>query len=358
MKIISQAWSSKVKLVTSCKSLGREPLWDMYCIGIGQMSSDRSYVFIFKYTEVALLGMTFSLPLLLEVRNTISASGRAGQHTKSHIKRNEAHKMAMKWMSGTVSGSKLYCRKQPSKIAAAWGRFNIDKKIFVKEHNEVWFETYWDDDISKVGYVMKTYVDAETHPPIDVVYDPQRAIRYALSHSTHGSSGADPARNIIFGNVSTNDCANFVSQCLCCGGLPMFNGWSYALENIPAGWKANSKWKLTYSGCQKLLGKGYIYEITDPMQTRKGDIIYTYNGSKVKNKRYTHVTIAVSDYDSSFGGCLVCGHSVNQNMAKKVLKATKVRIYRVKEVITVTGNEKRIYIPVDGNGATVINDTY
>ena len=44
----------------------------------------------------------------------------------------------------------------------------------------------------------------------------------------------------------------------------MFNGWSYPLTNIPAGWNSNGKWKLTYSSCQKLLGKDRIYEISDP----------------------------------------------------------------------------------------------
>lgn len=53
----------------------------------------------------------------------------------------------------------------------------------------------------------------------------------------------------------------------------MFNGWSYPLTNIPAGWNSNSKWKLTYSSCQKLLGKDRIYEIGDPTKTQRGDIL-------------------------------------------------------------------------------------
>ena len=59
----------------------------------------------------------------------------------------------------------------------------------------------------------------------------------------------------------------------------MFNGWSYPLTNIPAGWNSNSKWKLTYSSCQKLLGKGRIYEIGDPTKTQRGDIIYTFDSN-------------------------------------------------------------------------------
>lgn len=262
------------------------------------------------------------------------------------------------WMNGIVSGGKLYCRKKPSKSAAYWGLFKDGVSIKIKEYDASWYETYWDDDTSKVGYVMKTYIDAETHPEIIVQYDSDKAVKYAKNHSTSNTTGADPARNTTFGSVTTNDCANFVSQCLCCGGLPMFNGWSYALDNIPAGWKSKSKWKLTYSGCQKLLGKDRIYEITDPTQTKEGDIIYTIDKSQEEGKQYTHVTIAVSDYSSTIGGCLVCGHSTNQNSKKKVLNANKVKVYRVKKEIIVAGNEKRVDIPVEGNGATVINDTF
>ena len=93
----------------------------------------------------------------------------------------------------------------------------------------------------------------------------------------------------------------------------MFIGWSYPLSNIPAGWNSNSKWKLTYSSCQKLLGKDRIYEIGDPTKTQRGDIIYTFDSSQAEGKQYTHVTIATSNYSSAIGGCYICGHSVNQN---------------------------------------------
>ena len=135
--------------------------------------------------------------------------------------------MSSNWMEGIVSGGRLYCRKSPSKSAAYWGQFADGAKIQVKEisGNTDWYETYWNNDTRKVGYVMKTYVEAATHPDISVQYNPDVAVRYALNHSTGGGkSGADPKRNTVFGNATTNDCANFVSQCLCAGGLPMFNG--------------------------------------------------------------------------------------------------------------------------------------
>lgn len=66
----------------------------------------------------------------------------------------------------------------------------------------------------------------------------------------------------------------------------MFNGWSYPLTTIPAGWNSNSKWKLTYSSCQKLLGKDRIYEIGDPTKTQRGDIIYTFDSSQAEGKQH------------------------------------------------------------------------
>ncbi len=266
------------------------------------------------------------------------------------------------WMDGTVSGGKLYCRKDTSKTSPAWGQFNDGQVIKVRETSKSadWYETYW-NSTSNVGYVMKTYIEAACHNPISVIYDPDKAVTYAINHSTKGSSGADPKRNTSFGNATTNDCANFVSQCLCAGGLPMFRGWSYPLTNIPAGWKNDSKWKLTYSGCQKLLNKGRITLISDPKQVKKGDIIYTYDSSLAETKRYTHVTIATSGYDASIKGCYICGHSVNQNGPAgdyKVLNASKVRIYRVNPSVTVGGTERRVDLPSTGNGATVVNDTF
>ena len=57
----------------------------------------------------------------------------------------------------------------------------------------------------------------------------------------------------------------------------------------------------------------------------------------------------------------ICGHSVNQNGDygdTKKLVAGKVKIYRVRTSVIVGGTERRVSIPVSGNEATVINDTF
>lgn len=70
------------------------------------------------------------------------------------------------WIDGTVGGGKLYCRKSPSTSAAAWGRFENGTKIKVRdvEGHPDWYETYWNNDVSKVGYVIRNYVDAIVMP--------------------------------------------------------------------------------------------------------------------------------------------------------------------------------------------------
>ena len=266
--------------------------------------------------------------------------------------------------NGVVGGGKLYCRKQPSKSAHAWGQFNNGATIPVKEieGNDTWYETYWNNDQSKVGYVMKTYVDAPVHPVRYTSFNVEKAVKYALNHSTKGSSGADPKRNTAFGNATSNDCSNFVSQCLVAGGLPMFNGWSYPLEGIPIAWESNSKWSLTYSGCSRLLNKERLTKLDHVTETKRGDIIYTYDSSQANtNYRYPHVTIATSNYDAGLEGCYICGHSINQNGDQgdfKKLKDATAHVYRVKTSVTVGETERQVTLPESGSGFTVVDDHY
>lgn len=62
------------------------------------------------------------------------------------------------WLTGTVHGGALFCRKKPDKTASYWGRFRDTAVIPIKVRTDDWYETYWDNDTSKVGYVSKSYV--------------------------------------------------------------------------------------------------------------------------------------------------------------------------------------------------------
>lgn len=232
------------------------------------------------------------------------------------------------WIDGTVGGGKLYCRKSPSTSAAAWGRFENGTKIKVRdvEGHPDWYETYWNNDVSKVGYVIRNYVDAIVMPEdVKLTFSRENAVIYAEKHSETTDPGKLCSnRNKTFGSATTNDCANFVSQCLCAGGMPMFKGWSYPVSGIPSGWKKASKWSLTESGMNQLQSKGWISQI-EHTEVKRGDIIYTYKSSNADGKKYTHVTLAVSNYKN--GHCEVCGHTYNQNHVKKDLTASTCRCY-------------------------------
>ena len=65
------------------------------------------------------------------------------------------------WGTGLVTGGKLYCRKQPVSGYEAWGRFDNGTTIPIKAYNDVWYETYWNNNSNNVGYVMKQYITNE-----------------------------------------------------------------------------------------------------------------------------------------------------------------------------------------------------
>ena len=179
------------------------------------------------------------------------------------------------------------------------------------------------------------------------------AVAYAMNHSAN-SSGKCPKANAVFTDIDGHDdCASFVSQCLCAGGVPMFDGWFYRLSGIPAGW-TDSKWAVTYSGFRRLSDRGWLSEVScDAIQP--GDIIYTYNASATPTP-YTHVTIAVSGSEEQSGhsGCRVCGYTSNQHNCFKRLTPESCRCYRVHGTLKGNGSERRVILPLEGNGATVV----
>ena len=270
------------------------------------------------------------------------------------------------WGMGTVYNGKLYCRKSPSKDAAYWGRFSDGARIPIKVYDSTWYETYWDGNQNQVGYVMRDYVTntsfggaSEGTTTTETYYfEASDAVAYALHHSDDSGMMVCAKRNTSFSCNGESDCANFVHQCLCAGGVPMFNGWSYHLTGIPSSWTTTA-WKTTNSGRKQLLDKGWINKIAYN-QIQPGDIIYTYKKDATPTP-YTHVTIAVStNYSINVGtnkekfGCDVCGYTWNQNSEFKELTASNCECYRVKSTLIGDGTEKRVFLPLIGNGAEVL----
>lgn len=249
--------------------------------------------------------------------------------------------------NGTVIGGALNCRKEPSSAAAAWGQFSSGASVPIHTCTTTgWYETRWNGN---TGYVMSQYISMTGGGTSgSVTFDPNAAVAYAKAHSQTTDTRPCPNRNTSFGNATTNGCANFVSQCLVAGGLPMFDGWCYHVPGISSSWKTGG-WTYTWSGYRALNDKGRVSAIalTD---VQPGDIIYLYNSANEVGKQYTHVVLAVSKYAN--GSVSICGHTANENTVPKTYSAAKVKCYRVNRAITIGSNEKRVTMPATGSGAT------
>lgn len=185
---------------------------------------------------------------------------------------------------------------------------------------------------------------------------------YAKAHSSNVNTDAsdnkvpDPKRNTSFREGATGACANFVHQCLLAGGARMFDGWCYKLTGVPSSWDSAS-WTYTNKGRRRLLEKKWIERIPNT-SVKAGDIIYSYYSdyaSRNMNTPFNHVTIAITDYDSSTQGCNVCGHTLNQNNKFKKLSDTGIPCtycYRVKTSLGGDGTEKAIDL-TNGNSHAI-----
>ena len=256
--------------------------------------------------------------------------------------------------TGTViGGGPLYCRKQPIAGYESWGQFQEGTTIQIYTcSTSGWYETRWPVGGSNVGYVMANYVSTSgggSSGGSTVTFNPSAAVAYAKGHSETTENALCSNRNTSFGSSTNNDCANFVSQCLVAGGLPMFDGWCYKVSGIPSSWNTGG-WTWTYSGYQALNRKGRVSAVA-LSNVKPGDIIYNYDPSQPAGKQYTHAMLAVSTYKN--GGVDICAHTRNQNTVFKSFNSSNCKCYRVNPTITIGPDEKRVTLPATGSGATV-----
>ena len=256
--------------------------------------------------------------------------------------------------TGTViGGGPLYCRKQPIAGYESWGQFQEGTTIQIYTcSTSGWYETRWPVGGSNVGYVMANYVSTSgggSSGGSTVTFNPSAAVAYAKGHSETTENALCSNRNTSFGSSTNNDCANFVSQCLVAGGLPMFDGWCYKVSGIPSSWNTGG-WTWTYSGYQALNRKGRVSAVA-LSNVKPGDFIYNYDHSQPAGKQYTHAMLAVSTYKN--GGVDICGHTRNQNTVFKSFNSSNCKCYRVNPTITIGPDEKRVTLPATGSGATV-----
>ena len=260
--------------------------------------------------------------------------------------------------AGVIRGTSVRVRAEPSTSAAILAHVNTGDRVTYYAGKTYsgsgyrWFRctgAQW----SGVGYIASDYVMPANSGAVTYSFSAEDAVAYAMNHSDN-SSGKCLKYNTVFTLVNgVDDCANFVSQCLCAGGVPMFNGWFYRLPGIPSSW-SDTKWFLTYSGYRKLQEKDWLTEVAYDA-IRPGDIIYSYHPDASPTP-YTHVSIAVSEnvrQDGQFG-CRVCSYTANRHDKFKALTASNCRCYRVREVLKGDGQEKKVSLPLSGNGATVL----
>ena len=255
-------------------------------------------------------------------------------------------------------GGTLNMRASASSTASVVTTIPDEATIYVQTLSGEWLPAKYN---GITGFVMAKFVRGSDEYggsggsiTTSYTFTADDAVTYALNHSNN-SGGACSLRNTIFTGIDgSNDCADFVHQCLCAGGVPMFNGWFFRLSGIPSSW-SDSKWNVTYSGLQKLIGKGWVYQVAYNA-IQPGDIIYTYDADATPTP-YTHVTIAVSTnvWEGNQYGCRVCGYTVNQHDAFKALTSSNCRCYRVYTSLPGDGSEKQVVLPLSGRGGYVVS---
>ena len=147
-----------------------------------------------------------------------------------------------------------------------------------------------------------------------ILYDRDAAVAYAVRYAID--------YNPAFGNWAKagGDCANFVSQCLYAGGLPMkrtgLRQWYYDTPNARYT-KATSSWK----GAQSLRvflkhnqeePKLPIEFLSTPYGLQKGDIVWALNDDGTSKASKTAHHVVMVDHVTPDGEIFIHGHTANK----------------------------------------------
>lgn len=134
------------------------------------------------------------------------------------------------------------------------------------------YDYYEDEFMSDITDSKKTISAAAYDVNKAVDYSDKYATSYNPSYSNYNSIGGD--------------CANYVSQCLYAGGIPMTDGWY---------WKSyddrSASWSYCPSQVNYFTGAGYkLIDNPSDAQVIKGNPVYYYSAS---SNRYSHAAICV-----------------------------------------------------------------
>lgn len=136
-------------------------------------------------------------------------------------------------------------------------------------------------------------------------YNANAAVQYALQHAYNYNS-AYPVRD------SKNDCANFVSQCLVAGGLPLDTYWNPGCGVDPV-----TKYNNWYTTSLKdyLINKGYqVIWNPSPSQIQPGNPVFYSRNPQYGKTTYSgtaHAAICVSNTNGN--NPKISAHTTNRN---------------------------------------------
>lgn len=226
------------------------------------------------------------------------------------------------------TGTSLSLRAGKSTGAAELCKIPAGATIMVSTKSGEWLPTKYNN---KTGYVMAKYVSGSDVYCANISgvtgitqYNRDAAVAYAQQYSSNasGTSSYNNAQYKPIGDSPNNinkDCANFVSQCLFAGGMPMHDGWYYRYPGNVANPSVNSAWKGTNSQKKSIASRKWGERVYSINKLKRGDLVYTYD-TEQNDGTFGHVVIVTQDVGNS-SKMIVCGHTVNQRDAERLPKA-------------------------------------
>lgn len=243
------------------------------------------------------------------------------------------------------TGASVRFRQKASTSSKELASINCGTPVMVTTRDGEWLPAKYN---GMTGYIMAKFLSGSTEytkwisgVTRTVPYDREAAVAYARQY-TSNTSGTSSYNNAMYkpvGDSATNinkDCANYVSQCLFAGGMPMHDGWYYRYPGNVSNPSANAAWKGTNSQKKAIAARKFGERVYDITKLEKGDIVYTYDTSK-NDGTFGHVVILTKDVGSS-KQMTVCGHTENQKDQPRSAK-TKDAFFHIYDELPVKSTD-------------------
>ncbi len=183
-------------------------------------------------------------------------------------------------------------------------QFYLEEEVELRKASFKGMELLYDQELSIKHEVLEPELLQNldlTSPRVKIAYNRLKAVQYA-----------ERWWNSFNPNYPqfTDDCTNYISQCLYAGGLPM-----WGKPNRSKGWWIEGKsnwsfsWTVAHAFMLMLKAASWTKEVKNPAQLMIGDIIcYDFEG----DGRYNHNTIVTGK--DEHGNPLVNAHTTNSRL--------------------------------------------